>query len=145
MARQTRVATSVPLEAVRQFEKFEGIPLDVIAELFSRMELPVDLQASFWETAAAKDLKTQAGKVQILTKRDGTKEVTIFSKGGSSETFIVPDDLTDEQLEELKRAQGARLTVGVQYQLEANGKKPVNWVIVFPENLSGDSSEKQLF
>jgi hypothetical protein len=86
----------VPREAKNSFEHVQGIPLNVISELFSRAKVPTELQAAFWHAAAAKSYKYCTGKVRIVTNRDGTKTVTVFDSGGNV-VFHVPDDLTDEQ------------------------------------------------
>jgi hypothetical protein len=119
----------VPREVMNSFEHVQGIPLGVIAELFHRAEFPTEQQAAFWHVAAAKSHKYCTGKVRINTKRDGKKEVLVFDGGGTVK-FHVPDDLTDEQFAEVKRAQGARLPVAFEYQ-EEGGKKSVNEVTVY--------------
>ena len=129
MPKTQNVETHVPREVLNRFEDLKGVPLNVIAELLGRARIPTDLQAAFWKVAAAKDLKYITGKIRIKTNRDNTKEVTIFDSHGPI-TFHVPDDLTDDQLAELKRAQGANLPVILCYQVEG-ANRPVNSVEVW--------------
>ncbi len=142
--------TRIPREARTRFGALDSIPLDVIAELFHRTEMPAAIQASFWKAASAKDLHfiIVEKTIRIKTRRDGTKQVNVEGYGSDLKaTFEVPDDLTDEQLGELKRAQGARLKVVIWFQVEENGKHPVNSVEVkeADEPPKGGEGEKKEF
>ena len=130
MARSEQI--SVPREARNAFEQADAIPLDIVSELFGRAKIPTQLQAAFWETVAEKQHKSFAWKsIRIKTRRDGTKELILISSSIEVIKFQIPDDLTDEQLEEMKRAQSANLPGVIDYQLEDGGKRPVNFVEVF--------------
>ena len=123
--------TPIPNKAIHRFEHLEGIPLQVINELFSRMQMPENLQQAFWEQVAVKDVKSITGRVQaIVTDKEGTTRVTVEDKNGNSTTFYHPRDMSPEQLDEFKRAQNHGLKVGVLYQEEGD-KKPINEVFVF--------------
>jgi hypothetical protein len=144
MAKQKSAAMPVPLEAARQFERLEGIPLGVIAELFGRMDMPAELQAKFWQEVAYKTyLSYLSTEIRIRTNKDGSKEVTIFGLvPGGFKVFRVPDEMSEAQLSEVERAQHDGLRVWVSYQEEADGRRPVNSVEVVAADNSGQSQNQ---
>ncbi|MCW5977752.1 MAG: hypothetical protein KIT09_06725 [Bryobacteraceae bacterium] len=122
---------AIPDKALRRFEKVEGIPLPVIAELFSRMQLAGDLQQAFWQQVAAKPWEQTTGSVRaVTTMGDGVTLVEVIDRDGSTTIFYHPRDMSDQQLDESKRAQSHGLSVRVMYQDEAE-KRPVKGLEVF--------------
>jgi hypothetical protein len=123
--------TEIPVEARGRFEGCGGIPVDVVAELFARSEAPAAVQAAFWEAVLLKDIQRTPGArvMRIVTRRNGT-QVVIDDGKGHAYTFEVPDEMTEEQLEEMKRAQSHGLPVNVEFQTEGK-KKTVNAVEVW--------------
>jgi hypothetical protein len=125
----------IPVEARSRFESIGAIPLDVVAELFERSEISTAAQASFWEAAMQKDITWLSGRVQRIHTGRGTKQVYIDDGHGKVHIFNVPDELTDDQFEEMKRAQNHRLPVTIEYQTK-DGKKTVNSVEVWERDES---------
>jgi hypothetical protein len=122
--------TEIPVEARGRFEGCGGIPVDVVAELFARSDAPAAVQAAFWEAVLVKDLKFISGHVsRIVTRRNGT-QVVIDDGHGHAYTFEVPDEMTEDQLKEMKRAENHGLPVNVEFQTEGT-KKTVNSVEVW--------------
>jgi len=130
----------IPVEARNRFESVGAIPLDVVAELFELSELPTAAQAAFWTAAMQKDIERLPGHVQrIHTGRD-SKQVYIDDGHGKVHIFNVPDELTDDQFEDLKRAQNHHLPVTIEYQTK-DGKKTVNSVEVWERERSAPAGE----
>lgn len=130
----------IPVEARNRFESVGAIPIDVVAELFELSELPRAAQAAFWAAAMQKDIQRLPGYVQRIHTGRNEKQVYIDDGHGKVHIFNVPDELTDEQLEELKRAQNHHLPVTIEYQTK-DGKKTVNSVEVWEREKSEPKGE----
>lgn len=140
---QSSAEVPAPNDVVSKFQNVGGLPANIICELFTRANVDPAVQAKFWQQARAKEFATIAGRVgYIKTNRDGTAQVAIESTatGGAprpgeptplTNYFYFPDDLTQDQLDELKRAQSGGFCVELEFQLE-DGARPVNSVRVFP-------------
>jgi hypothetical protein len=82
-----------------------------------------------------------AGTVAIITTdSNGTTRVTI-QKGDTNESFEHRRDMSDEQLDEFKRAQNNGLEAGVNWEEAADGSRPIDAVLVFRE-VPGDDDEE---
>ncbi|MEE8104083.1 MAG: hypothetical protein V3T86_00960 [Planctomycetota bacterium] len=124
----TRNKTEIPSKARDTFDPICGMPLEVVEELFARARVPKAARVAFWKQAAKKDYKTVEGEVDsIITRDDGT--VSVIIGNGVNEIFTTPNDMTDAQLDEFKRAQNHELKVDVTYQ-EEDGAKKIKFVIV---------------
>lgn len=130
----------IPVEARNRFESIGAIPIDVVAELFELSELPRAAQAAFWAAAMEKEITRISGRVQRIVTGRNSKQVYVDDGHGKVHVFNVPDELTDDQLEELKRAQNHRLPVNIEYQTK-DGKKTVNSVEVWERDESAPKGE----
>ncbi|MGP1352694.1 MAG: hypothetical protein ACTS1Z_05170 [Parasphingopyxis sp.] len=66
----------------------------------------------------------------ITTNADGTTTVMIKRESdGTTELFVHPEDMTDAQLDEFKRAQDEDLYVAVEWK-EEPGRKPIQRLTV---------------
>lgn len=128
----------------KSWEQVGGaIPVEVVAELFERMQLSKDLQGQFFQVAKEKEYHEISGKVtKIKTNRDGSTQVCVGSTAtggvpGPNDPIVLtnyfygPGGFSDAQLDEFKRAQSDGLCVKVTWQVE-NGVRQVNSVEVFP-------------
>lgn len=121
----------IPNIAQGRFQNIEGIPIQVISELFSRMQMPENLQLEFWGQVAKKEVKSIKGRVkQIDSLNDGTSIVHIIGDDGNEDFFRHPGDMTDQHLDEFKRAQNHGLKVRVIYQKDGDAK-PINEIAVY--------------
>ncbi len=131
----------IPDAAQTRFETREGISLEVISELFMRMDMPKQHQEQFWKQVAFKPFGYVVGtQIDIATYKDGRTWVRITDPGNPgnniNEIFYHKRDMTDKQLDELKRADNNNKKVAIHWQKEVDTdgntvKKPINSVMVF--------------
>jgi hypothetical protein len=120
-----RAEVALPHVAQERFENAGGIPLDVVAELFALAKIGENSQAAFWRQAAQKELFYYTGKVvPIRTNRDGKTSIKLTNAAGKPQTWYHPNEITDEQLEEFKRAQDN------DFEVETVGQGSPGWWIL---------------
>ena len=120
----------VPPEIYTRFEPTGGVPVDLVTELFALLKMPEHTQSAFWEAAVRRDEVCITGEVQsVKTRRDGTTQVGIGVERGTNYPYH-PANLTQAQLDEMKRAQSARLCVTVCWEHEVGVGRVVTSVVV---------------
>lgn len=122
---------TVPTDVLRRFERTKGVPPQLIAEMFSRIEAPEAVCTAFWNALLAKKTHLDHGFVRTIAV-DVTGRVGVFiDDGGVGLWVYAPDELTEGQYNALKDAFDRGLAVDVFWQTNNNGQLVVVYVMVY--------------
>lgn len=131
MTQQNEIFSGVPLSVQRNFELSKGVPPQIIAEMFAKIEAPAEIRAAFWGALAAKKVHLEHGKItKIQLEADG--RTGIFLDDGRGGIWLyAPDEMLEGQYNALKDAFDRGLEVDVFWQMNNNGDLVVIYVTVF--------------